>query len=264
MAPGRNRGRQDAAITGWKIRMWNCVPRIRDLQRPARQSDRILPREQRGPRACVPLHFERAAVRSCRRPASTGRRISGAAEASSNTTGAISPSNPTSGGKYSAQYVRYLDRDLGRTAFSGWIWMHRSTSRCSIGTRVIALHGASSLTTTQRQPAGSFLSAADSGRPGHAARVSLQPVLRRQLDHGERRVPLGRVADSPDGRLSPMEERSSTAGSSGISTTSRPTWDSGCGSRAGTKVVFSFDTGFSHEGFQIWFRMNNAMQSRAQ
>ena len=33
--------------------------------------------------------------------------------------------------------------------------------------------------------------------------------------------------------------------------------------RAATNV-FSFDTGFSHEGFQIWFGMNNALQSRAQ
>ena len=27
--------------------------------------------------------------------------------------------------------------------------------------------------------------------------------------------------------------------------------------RGRSKVVFSFDTGFSHEGFQIWFRANN-------
>ncbi len=25
------------------------------------------------------------------------------------------------------------------------------------------------------------------------------------------------------------------------------------------KTVFSFDTGFSHEGFQIWFRVNNSL-----
>ena len=26
-----------------------------------------------------------------------------------------------------------------------------------------------------------------------------------------------------------------------------------------TRVVFSFDNGFSHEGFQIWFRVNNLL-----
>ena len=29
-----------------------------------------------------------------------------------------------------------------------------------------------------------------------------------------------------------------------------------------SKTVFSFDTGFSHEGFQIWFRVNSAFESR--
>jgi len=65
------------------------------------------------------------------------------------------PSNPTKGGRYSAQYVRYLDQSLGAYSFlrldldaSQYIPLFNRT-------RVIALHGASSLTTTsgnQRVP----------------------------------------------------------------------------------------------------------------
>jgi outer membrane protein assembly factor BamA len=64
-------------------------------------------------------------------------------------------SYPTSGGKYSAQYVRYLDRDLGAYSFlrldldaSQYIPLFNRT-------RVVALHGSSSLTTAgngQRVP----------------------------------------------------------------------------------------------------------------
>ena len=57
-------------------------------------------------------------------------------------------SSPTSGGKYSAQYVRYLDPNPGRYSFlrldlDAWQYVPLFNH-----TRVIALHGASSLTTT--------------------------------------------------------------------------------------------------------------------
>jgi hemolysin activation/secretion protein len=29
--------------------------------------------------------------------------------------------------------------------------------------------------------------------------------------------------------------------------------------RGRSKVAFSFETGFSHEGFQLWFRVNNGL-----
>ena len=116
-ARGRIRERPGAATTGWKTRMWNCVPAVRCSRAcaPASSAPTWPSTSALGTRHDT----FRASSSSVRmpRPASTGRRISGAAEASSNMTGATRPAYPTSGGKYSAQYVRYLDRNLGAYSF---------------------------------------------------------------------------------------------------------------------------------------------------
>jgi hypothetical protein len=57
-------------------------------------------------------------------------------------------SNPTSGGRYAAQYVRYLATDLGRYSFLRLDLDASQYVPLFNRTHVIALHGASSLTTT--------------------------------------------------------------------------------------------------------------------
>ena len=57
-------------------------------------------------------------------------------------------SDPTSGGRYSAQYVRYLDRDLTSSSFLRLDLDATQYIPLINHTHVIALHGASSLTTT--------------------------------------------------------------------------------------------------------------------
>src|SRR5439155_19253153 len=64
-------------------------------------------------------------------------------------------SNPTSGGKYSAPYLRYLDRNLGVSSFFRLDLDAAQYIPLFNGTKVIVLHGASSLTSsndTQRVP----------------------------------------------------------------------------------------------------------------
>src|SRR5207253_2437577 len=64
-------------------------------------------------------------------------------------------SNPTSGGKYSAQYVRFLARDLGAFSFLRLDLDAAQYVPLFNRTKVIALHGSSSFTTTgagQRVP----------------------------------------------------------------------------------------------------------------
>ena len=59
---------------------------------------------------------------------------------------------------------------------------------------VLADHG-------RQRTTRSVLSSADTGRCEYATRLSLQPLLRRQLGHGERRVPLVLFAHSRYGRI---------------------------------------------------------------
>jgi outer membrane protein assembly factor BamA len=166
------------------------------------------------------------------------------------------PSNPTSGGKYSAQYLRYLDRDVGGSSFfrldldaTGYIPLLNRT-------RVIALHGASSLTTT-----------------GSTERVPfyLQPTLggsetlrgyRAFRFYGDNSV---MVNAEYRWELSPILDMVAFVDAGKVFNRWEH-WnfhdlesDVGFGFRFKyrSQVAFSIDTGFSHEGFQLWFRVNN-------
>jgi outer membrane protein assembly factor BamA len=173
------------------------------------------------------------------------------------------PSNPTKGGRYSAQYVRYLDQNLGAYSFlrldldaSQYISMFN-------GTRVIALRGASSLTTTsgnQRvpfylQPA---LGGPDSLRGYRFDRFYGDNSTMVSAEYRWEASPILQLVAFADGGK--VFNRWEQWNFHGIQT------DVGFGIRFKNldKTVFSLDTGFSHEGFQIWFRMNNATPSRAQ
>ncbi len=169
-------------------------------------------------------------------------------------------SDPTSGGKYSAQYVRYLDRDLGAYSFlrldldaSQYIPLFNRT-------RVIALRGTSSLTTTNGNQRVPFYLQPALGGPDTLRGYRFNRFYgdNSTLVSAEYRwdasAILQMVAFADGGKVFNRWEQWNFHN---IET------DVGFGLRfkSRSKVVLSFDTGFSHEGFQIWFRMNNTMSA---
>jgi outer membrane protein assembly factor BamA len=165
-------------------------------------------------------------------------------------------SYPASGGRYSAQYVRYLDKNLGAYSFlrldldaSQYIPLFNRT-------RVVALHGSSSLTT-----AGN----------GQLVPFYLQPTLggsntlrgyRFNRFYGDNSVmvngeyrwfcspALDMAVFADAGKVFQRWEQwnlHNLESDVGFSVRFK--------ARSGRPAV-SLDTGFSHEGFQIWFRVN--------
>jgi outer membrane protein assembly factor BamA len=166
-------------------------------------------------------------------------------------------SSPTSGGKYSAQYVRYLDNNLGRYSFLRLDLDAAQYIPLFNYTRVITLHGASSLTTNSS---------------GQRVPFYLQPTLggpdtlrgfRYDRFYGDNSV---LVNAEYRWFCSPILEMA-VFGDAGKVFNRWEQWnfhnlqsDVGFSLRFKNRTertVFSFDTGFSHEGFQIWFRANN-------
>ena len=165
-------------------------------------------------------------------------------------------SNPTSGGKYSAQYLRYLDRNLGVSSFFRLDLDAAQYIPLFNATKVIVLHGASSLTSsndTQRVPfyLQPTLGGPDTLRGYRAFRFYGDNSF---LMNAEYRWQLSSILDMvafadggkvfnrwEDWDLNHLES------------------DVGFGLRLKyrSRVAFSLDTGFSHEGFQIWFRVHN-------
>jgi len=166
-------------------------------------------------------------------------------------------SSPTRGGKYSAQYVRYLDNDLSRYSFLRLDLDAVQYIPLFNHTRVISLHGASSLTTTSN---------------GQSIPYYLQPTMggpdtlrgfRYNRFYGDNSA---MVNAEYRWFCSPILEMV-VFGDGGKVFNRWEEWnfhsiqtDVGFGlrfkGRTG-RTVFSFDTGFSHEGFQVWFRANN-------
>ena len=161
-------------------------------------------------------------------------------------------SNPTSGGRYSAQYVRYLAHDLGRYSFlrldldaSQYIPLFNRT-------RVIALHGASSLTTTGANQSVPFYLQPTLGGPDTLRGYRFDRF------YGDNSTMVSaeyRWDASPFFRWSRlrMEERSSIAGSSGISTSSKATSDSACASGAAPKWFSVSIQASATRGFKYGF-----------
>jgi len=166
------------------------------------------------------------------------------------------PAKPIGGGKYSAQYVRYLDRGIGGFSFLRLDLDATQYVPFLNHSRVIALHGASSLTTT-----------------GSSQRVPfyLQPALggsttlrgyRPFRFYGDNSV---LVNAEYRWELSPILDMVAFADAGKVFDRWEQ-WnlhhlesDVGFGVRLKSRsaVVFSIETGFSHEGFQLWFRANN-------
>ena len=163
---------------------------------------------------------------------------------------------PTAGGKYSAQYVRYLDRSIGAYSFLRLDLEASQYIPLFNGTRVFALHGSSSLTTA-----------------GHGQLVPfyLQPTLggsntlrgyRFNRFYGDNSVMLNgeyRWFCSPALDMAVFADAGKVF----------QRWEQwnlhDLESNVGFSVrfkgraarpAFSVDTAFSHEGFQLWFRVN--------
>ena len=165
-------------------------------------------------------------------------------------------SHRNSGGKYSAQYVRYLDHNLGRYSFMRVDLDAVQYVPLFNHSRVITVHGSSSLTDTNASQSVPFYLQPTLGGPNtlRGYRVGRFYGNNSVMVNGEYRweaspildvvtfVDAGKVFDRwEQWNLHRMER------------------DVGFGFRLKmrSRVVFSFDTGFSHEGFQIWFRVNN-------
>lgn len=171
-------------------------------------------------------------------------------------------SNATSGGKYSAQYVRYLDQNLGRYSFmrvdlDAWQYVPIFDH-----THVFAMHAASSLTDTNSSQVVPFylqptLGGPDTLRGYRFDRFYGNNSTMASAEYQWDASPILRMVAFFDGGkvFNSWQQWNFHA----IQT------DVGFGLRfhGQSKNVFSLDTGFSHEGFQIWFRMNSAINSRA-
>ena len=165
-------------------------------------------------------------------------------------------SSPSSGGKYSAQYVRYLDRDLGGFSFlrldldaSQYIPLFNRT-------RVIALHGSSSLTTANSNQQVPFYLQPTLGGPDTLRGYRIGRF------YGDNSV---MVNAEYRWELSPIVDMAAFADAGKVFNRWEQ-WnlhalqsDVGFGLRlkGRSRTIFSFDTGFSHEGFQLWFRANS-------
>jgi outer membrane protein assembly factor BamA len=163
---------------------------------------------------------------------------------------------PTSGGKYSAEYLRYLDRNLDRFSFLRLNFDAAQYIPLFNHTRVITLHGSTSLTKTNGTQVVPFylqptLGGADTLRGYRPLRfygnnsVMVNTEYRWEVSPTASFmafVDAGRVFD----RWAQWNLHNAES-------------DVGFGIaiRTETKVAFRIDTGFSHEGVQVWFRANN-------
>lgn len=163
--------------------------------------------------------------------------------------------NPTSGGRYSGQYLRFLDRNSSNFSFFRVDFDAVEYFSIFNGTKVLALHGATSLTGSGSGRVPFYLQPTLGGSEtlrGYRAfrfygdnsvmvnaeyRWELSPVVDMVAF-----VDAGKVFN----RWSQLNLHSLES-------------DVGFGFRLKyrSQVAFAFDTAFSHEGFQLWFRVNS-------
>jgi hypothetical protein len=163
---------------------------------------------------------------------------------------------PTSGGKYSVEYSRYLDRNLDRYSFLRLDFDAAQYVPLFNHSRIITLHAATSLTKNNSNQVVPFylqpmLGGAETLRGYRPFRFYGNNSV---LVNTEYRwdvsptasflafVDAGRVFD----RWSQwnLHHAESDVGF-------------GVAFRTESKIAFRIDTGFSHEGVQVWFRANN-------
>ena len=162
----------------------------------------------------------------------------------------------TGGGRYAAQYVRSLARE---SAFS-FMRLDLDVEQyipLFNRTRVIALHGASSLTTTRSTQSVPFYLQPTLGGPYTLRGYQFNRFSgdNSTIVNGEYRwnasPTMQVVAFADAGKVfNQWEQWNFHDLESNVGFGFRFKGRSG--------VALSFDTGFSHEGFQVWFRMNSA------
>jgi outer membrane protein assembly factor BamA len=167
-----------------------------------------------------------------------------------------SASSPTSGGKYTAQYVRYLATDLGQYSFLRLDLDASQYVPVFNATHIIALHGASSLTSTGSNQSVPFYLQPTLGGPDtlRGYRVNRfygdnSTMLSAEYRWDASRL-LQMVAFADGGKVFNRWEQWNFHNLQS---------DVGFGLRfrGRNRIACSLETGFSHEGFQIWFRVNN-------
>jgi len=171
------------------------------------------------------------------------------------------PSGTTSGGEYSAQYVRYLDQNLGRYSFyrvdlDAWQYIPLFNH-----THVIALHGAASLTDTSGAEVVPFYLQPTLGGPDTLRGYRFERFYGNNstlvtAEYHWDASPILQMVAFADGRkvFNNWGQWNFHAIQSDVGF--------GFRFRGQSRNVFGFDAGFSHEGFQLWFRVNSAIQSR--
>jgi hypothetical protein len=164
--------------------------------------------------------------------------------------------DPTSGGRYSGHYARYLDRDQDRFSFLRLDFDAAQYIPLFNHTRVIALHGATSLTKTNGTQFVPFylqptLGGAYSLRGYRSYRFYGNNSVLANAEYRWEISPTASLAAFADaGRVFDrwsqwnLHDAESDVGF-------------GVAFRTETKVVFRIDTAFSHEGVQVWFHANN-------
>jgi len=167
------------------------------------------------------------------------------------------PSSPTSGGKYSAQYVRYLDKQLGSYSFFRLDLDAAQYIPLFNRTHVIALHGSSSLTTTSNGQSVPFYLQPTMGGPEtlRGFRYNRFYGDNSAMLNAEYRwfcSPILEMAAFVDGGkvFNRWEQWNFHNLQSDVGFSLRLKGRT-------ARTAFRFDTGFSHEGFQIWFHVNN-------
>ena len=165
-------------------------------------------------------------------------------------------SRRNSGGKYSAQYVRYLDHNLGKYSFMRVDLDAVQYIPLFNHSRVITVHGSSSLTDTNATGRVPFYLQPTLGGPDTLRGYRVDRFYGNNLVmvNGEYRWEASPIVDvvafADAGKVFDRWEQWSVH---------RMQSDVGFGFwlEMRSRVVLSFDNGFSHEGFQIWFRVNN-------
>ncbi len=166
------------------------------------------------------------------------------------------PGDPTQGGKYRAEYTKFSDLDFGRYSFYRLNLDASEYIPLFNGKRVIALHGKTSLSDTSSSQQIPFYMQSTLGGPddlrGYRAfrfyddnSVLVQAEYRWEASQV---LELALFADG--GNVFHNWEQLNLR---------HLETDFGFGIRfkGDTGAHFRLDTGFSHEGFQIWFRVNN-------
>ncbi len=166
------------------------------------------------------------------------------------------PGDPTRGGRYRAEYDKLSDRQVGAYSFYQLNLDAQQYIPLFNGKRVIALHGETWLTDTGATQAVPFymqptLGGPDTLRGFEAFRYYGNNAL---LIQGEYRWEASSVLD-----LAIFADGGKVFQDWNQLNLNKIEGDFGFGLRfkSGSATVLRIDTGFSHEGFKVWFRVNN-------